>query len=65
MNGIIINEAARKNAELETKLSINNRLFEKNIISEEMHRKAIEILLKQYSEKTNHQNKNRSSDYER
>jgi hypothetical protein len=41
MNDFIIsNEGALENVELETKLFINNQLFKKNIISDEINKKA-------------------------
>ena len=52
MNDVVIpSEKSLKNAELETKLYINNQLFKKHLISDEMHKKATDILLKQYNAK--------------
>ena len=49
MNNItILSRKALKNIELETKFYINNQLLKKGVISDEMHKKATDILLKQY-----------------
>ena len=42
-----INEAAFNNAVAEIKLFINRRLYEKKAITEEMHARAKEIILKE------------------
>jgi hypothetical protein len=42
----IIDQEALKHAVIEIKLSVNRRLFEKNVITEEMYTKAKELILR-------------------